>query len=303
MTETTRAPGVVVGVDGSTSSLLAARWAADEARRRGLGLHVVHAFLEPIMGDGYVLSDSEDAAIEGAARHVLDEAVRSIAAAYPDLDVSSSLERADPRTALLAAAESAVLTVVGGKGRGRFADVIVGSVALAVAAHGRSPVVVIPPGVVLDPAAGAGPILLGVSDSADCRAAVGFAFDEAAVRGAEVLATLVVDDHSVPPFVRGSARAGSEQDRIERAVLTEQLAGWPEKYPDVTLQTAVLHGRSAAALVEHGQRLSGTGGPSMVVVGSRGRGGLTGMLLGSTGHALIAHSPWPVVIVREGPTG
>jgi nucleotide-binding universal stress UspA family protein len=289
MTVTTRAPGVVVGVDGSTSSLLAARWAADEARRRGLGLHVIHAFLEPILGDGYVLSEGEDAAIEGAARHVLDDAVRSIAAAYPDLDISSSLERADPRTALLAAAESAVLTVVGGKGRGRFADVIVGSVALAVAAHGRSPVVVIPPGVVLDPTAGAAPILLGVSDSADCRAAVGFAFDEAAVRGAEVL--------------RGSARAGSEQDLKERAVITEQLAGWPAKYPDVTLRTAVLHGRSAAALVEHGQRLSGTGGPSMVVVGSRGRGGLTGMLLGSTGHALIAHSPWPVVIVREGPTG
>lgn len=302
MTRMSRSPGVVVGVDGSTQSLLAARWAADEAQRRGLNLHVIHAFLEPTLGDGYVVSAEEDAFIRAAAQHVLDEAARSIGDAYPDLDVYSTLVHRDPRTALVAAAESAMLTVVGGKGRSRLADVVVGSVALAVAAHSRSPVAVVPPGVALDAAASAGPILLGVSDSADCVAAVGFAFDEAAVRGVPVLAALVVDEHTVPQFARGPAHAGSEQDLKEQAVLTEQLGGWPEKYPEVDLQTVVLRGRAASALVEHARQLPGTGRPSMIVVGSRGRGGLTGMLLGSTGHALIAHSSWPVVIVRDGRT-
>ena len=303
MSYETRAPRVLVGLDGSDESMLAVRWAADVARRHGVALHLLHAYLEPAMGDGYVVPAAESDFVEAAARHVLDDAADAVAAAFPDLEVARTLVHGDPRPALLVAAEGAILTVVGGKGRSRFADVMLGSVALAVAAHGRGPVAVVPPGVALDAAAGDGPVLLGISDRADCLTAVGYAFEEAAVRGAAVLAALVVDDHTVPAFVREPACFGSDMQLRESAVLTEQLGGWPEKYPEVELKTVVLYGRSAAALVEHGRQLPADARPSMIVVGGRGRGGLTGMLLGSTGQALIAHSPWPVVIVQEHKAG
>lgn len=291
----TREHVVVAGIDGSTQALHAAHWAAGQAALRGAGLQLIHCYLEPIAGDGYLLAADVDEQLAAAAQQVLQDAAESVQGSYPDLLVLATLVHADPRPTLLAASASALLTVVGSKGRGRIADVVVGSVALTVASHAESPVAVIPSG---GAAATNGPVLLGVCDTADSVVAVGFAFAAAAASGTEVQAVLVVDEHSTPAFVRGPARTGSEQDHREQAVLTGQLTGWAEKYPDVPVHTQVRHGRVAPQLLASGRDLPNP--PGMVVVGSRGRGGLTGMLLGSTGHALIAHSLWPVVVVRPG---
>lgn len=85
------------------------------------------------------------------------------------------------------------------------------------------------------------------------------------------------------------------EDQEEHAVLAEQLAGWREKYPDVPVEPVVRRGRAAEALLRHDPA---TPAPQLVVVGSRGRGGFTGLLLGSTSHDLVGHSQWPVVVVR-----
>lgn len=177
---------------------------------------------------------------------------------------------------------------------------LLGSVALHLASHGRSPVAVVPAGTILDGPRSDGPILLGVDASVSCGDAVGYAFDEALARGAELIAVLVVDDSTVPPFVRGPARAGSIADQDEHNVLTAQLAEWVQRYPAVRIRMVVLRGRPAVALLDFGFGLTPSGSPSMVVIGGRGRGALAGFLLGSTGQSLISHAAWPVLVVRPG---
>ncbi len=291
---------IVAGVDGSGESLVAAHWAAHEAMRRRFRLRIVHGFADPPPRyPGYDLPLAVSRELHNAAQQILDVAVQSISACYPHLELTTSLVHADARRALVDASAGAVLTVVGSRGRGRVPEVLLGSVALHLASHGRSPIAVVPSGTVLDGPRSDGPILLGVDATVSCEDAVGYAFDEASARGVELIAVLVVDDTAVPPFVRGPARPGSIEAQNENSVLTSQLAPWAERYPEVTIRPIVLHGRPAGALLDFGLGLS-PAGPSMVVIGGRGRGALTGFLLGSTGQSLITDGTWPVLVVRPG---
>ena len=287
---------IVVGVDGSPASLTAARWAAREAGLRDLSLLLVHAFDIPVAGMlGYSIPTALTDGLYESGEQLLVDVAQELRQDHPDLEVASRLVRSDPRPVLVEASEGAVLTVVGTRGGGRIPEVILGSVALHSSAHGRSPVAVIPAGAAVDPArTQAGPVLLGVDGSRTSEAAVEFAFDEADRRGAPLRAVLVWDDVAL----RGLARVDSLielEDQEEHAVLAESLAGWREKYPDVPVEQVVRRGRAAEALLRHDPA---TPAPQLVVVGSRGRGGFTGLLLGSTSHALIGHSHWPVVVVR-----
>lgn len=295
---------IVAGVDGSGESLVGAHWAANEAMRRRFRLRLVHGFTDPpLRFPGSDLPQTLSHELHNTAQQVLDLAAHSISASFPHLEVTTSLVHADPRRVLVDASAGALLTVVGSRGRGRVPEVLLGSVALHLASHGRSPVAVVPSCAIPDGAQGAGPILLGVDASVGCEDAIGYAFDEANARGVELIAALVVDDSTVPPFVRGPARAGSLADQQEHEVLTTQISGWARQYPGVTTRELVLRGRPAAALVDYGLGLPPGGGPCMVVIGGRGRGGLAGLLLGSTGQNLITHAEWPVVVVRPGTAG
>ena len=293
----TRHQVVVVGIDGSKESLVAARWAAGEAERRHLALRLVHAFTVPIIGvPAFGVPADLTEGMRAAGSEALDDAAAAIKDSHPGLDFSTELVNLDPRPALVDASSDAVLTVVGTRGGGRIPEVVLGSVALHVAAHGRSPVAVISP-ITAEPSTG--PILLGVDGSGISEAAVAYAFDEAALRGARLDAVLVWDDLALRGFARGEANIGRLEDDEEHAVLAEQLAGWREKYPDVQVEQVILRGRPADSLIRYGKSLPEGEHPQLVVVGSRGRGGLTGLLLGSTSQSLICHSKWPVVVVRQ----
>lgn len=293
----TRHAVVVVGVDGSPESTAAALWAAEEANRRHLALRVLHAFAVPVSSaPAFGIQPDISEWIRAAGQDILDNATREITARWPALVVSAHLINTDARPALVGASGDALLTVVGSRGGGRVPEVVLGSVALHVAAHGRSPVAVISHQAAQS---STGAILLGVDGSGTSEAAVEFAFDEAAVRGADLEAVLVWDDIAVRGFARGAAQIGQLEDEEEHAVLAEQLAGWRDKYPDVTVRQVVRRGRPADALLRHGELRPADEQPQMVVVGSRGRGGLTGLLLGSTSQSLICHAPWPVVVVRR----
>lgn len=287
---------IVVGLDGSPESLTAARWAAREAALRNLSLLLVHAFDIPVAGMlGYTIPAALTDGLYGSGEQVLADAAQEIRQDHPDLEITSRLVQSDPRPILVEASEGAVLTVVGTRGGGRIPEVILGSVALHITAHGRSPVAVIPAGAAVDPVGiQAGPVLLGVDGSRTSEAAVEFAFDEADRRGAPLRAVLVWDDVALRGFARVDSMTKLE-DQEEQAVLAEQLAGWCEKYPDVPVEQVVRRGRVAEALLRHDPEPPA---PQLVVVGSRGRGGFTGLLLGSTSHALIGHCHWPVVVVR-----
>jgi nucleotide-binding universal stress UspA family protein len=291
---------IAVGIDGSPESMVAARWAADEAARRQLSLRLLHAYATtPLIGvPAYgVPSDINEGLIE-AGTDALSQAVAEIQKSQPEVAFTAELVKSDPRPALIEASGTSMLTVIGRSGGGRIPEVILGSVALHVAAHGRSPVAVISTHA---PEPSGGPVVLGVNGSAISEDAVSYAFDEASRRHTRLDAVLSWDDLAMRGGLGGGTpEMAAMEDEEEHVVLAEQLAGWRDKFPDVEVHQIVAHGKPAEAILLHAQQLPDGSGPQMIVVGSRGRGGLTGLLLGSTSQRLICHSPWPVVVVRQG---
>ena len=288
-------PLVVVGVDGSPESAAAARWAADEAVRRHEELQLIYSSFLPVLGYpamGYPVGFVELADQQG--RELLAAVAREIRARQPGLTISTEQLQSDPRQALVDASRAASLTVLGNRGGGRLQDVMVGSVALHVAGHAYSPVAVIPKEHQLR----GGPILVGVDGSANSAAAIAFAFDEAAVRGVDLVAVLTFDDWAAQGLASRPLEFSVAGTQEEHAVMSEELAGWREKYPDVSVRQEVFRGQAADCLVGFAEHAPPAQQPQMIVVGSRGRGGLTGLLLGSTSHALISHAKCPVVVVR-----
>jgi nucleotide-binding universal stress UspA family protein len=252
---------------------------------------LVYAYSLPIAGyAGYSMAPDDLGAImraEGTA--MLREVAAGLRADHPALDVAIRLFQGDPVQALRRESEQARLTVVGSRGIGRVSGVLLGSVAMAITSHGTAPVAVVPaegPG-----GSAGGPVVVGVDGSATSEAAIAFAFDEAAVRGVRLLAVHTWNDVR-PTLVDPTMIDYAKLEDGERAELSEQLAGWREKYPDVDVRPIVVRGRPTQTLLRY------AGQAELVVVGSRGRGGFAGMVLGSTSHTLITHAICPVVVVR-----
>lgn len=285
---------VVVGVDGSPAAVVATQWAARQAVRRGADLLVLSAHRPPAVGLPTAALPGEDR--DGhprAGRELVDMVVRRLRQRYPDLRVDGAVEHRDPRVALLDAGRGAALTVLGNRGTGRLPEALGGSVALYVTAHAVTPVAVVP----RRPVPAAGPVVVGVDPAGTGQAAVDVAFDEAARRGADLVAVLAVDrvvGHQ--GFARRPVRPLPAEIESDEALLAEQLAGWAEKYPDVIVHRVLLDGRPAHCLT-HVAELTGLPRPQLTVVGSRGRGPLAGLVLGSTGHDLIGAAPGPVLVV------
>jgi nucleotide-binding universal stress UspA family protein len=286
-------PGaVVVGVDGSTSSAAAVAWAADEAERRHAVLGLVHAYRRPTRAGhpGHIaIPDDLLAQLRVAGEHLLDTTAAALADDHPDLTVVRTLVQGRAEEALRSASEHAQLTVVGHAAATRAARVLLGSVAFSITSTNPVPVAVIPTG--HSPADG--PIVVGVDGSVLSEAAVAFAFDEAAIRRTDLIAVhawndVSLDSRRLEPLLI-DPRFLEQQ---ERALLSERLAGWTEKYPDVPVRKVLVHQRPATALLHYSRTARA------VVVGSHGRSGFAGMVLGSTSHALATHAPCPVIVVR-----
>lgn len=291
--------GVVVGVDGSEPGLRASRWAAWEARRRGVPLRLVHVILgfdepwlaDPNVGEGY------REALLGLAHGRLAAAREAALAAAPGVSVEDRLAAGDPAQRLTEESVEAELVILGDRGLGGFSGLLLGSVAVAVAQRAECPVVVARGPVPGEAPSGEdAPVVVGIDGSPVSEAAVAFAFDAAAVRRVPLVAVHawwdVLVDPAAAPFLDLAAAEAREQE-----VLAERLAGWSEKYPDVVVRRVVVPDRPARALVERSHDAQ------LVVVGSRGRGGFTGLLLGSVGRTLMQHAACPVAVVRPHPAG
>lgn len=276
---------VVAGVDGSPSSLEALRWAAESAAQRGLPLAIVTA-----TEDGW----GEEAQAQG--ERVSREAGRLAREARPGLDVDARFTADNPAHALIEASYNASLVVVGSRGHGGFHDMLLGSTSLHTAMHARSPVAVIRPRSA-EPAPGsesAGRVIVGVDGSKRSAAAIDFAFDEAARTGRGVTAIhawqgpITAGTLGMMPYVPGNA----EQRESEVGLLDNTLRPWLSRYPRIDVHKLTPQMSPAAAMVRQSM------GAHLAVVGSRGLGGFSGLLLGSTGQALIHHAGCPVVIVH-----
>ncbi|MEU9607251.1 universal stress protein [Streptomyces sp. NPDC048057] len=287
---------VVVGVDGSESSLTAVEVAAREARLRGVGLRVVHAFIWPKMHVNLEPSPvgPREGGLRNLAERYLRDAVERARQSEPDVEVTQDLVTGESLTVLEALSREASLVVVGSRGMGGFVGLLVGSTAVHLAAHGRCPVLV-----VRGEAEPTGPVLIAVDGSPEADEAVGFAFVEASLRGAELVALHAWntwterggDDPGHPSnLVDGIDRLRDTEERL----LSEALSGWQDKYPDVTVHRRLVHDRVRQALIEASEDAQ------LVVMGARGRGGFAGLLLGSVSQALLHHSHCPVAVVRGG---
>ncbi len=288
---------VVVGVDGSAESAHAADWAAHEAARRHATLHVLTAFRPYPAGlPGVPEAGEYTAGWPAIGQALVDGVVGRLQDRHPGLTVEGEYRLCDPRPALVQASRSAVMTVVGNRGSGRLPEVLTGSVALHLAARGESPVAVVPlPAGAEIPMTG--PVLVGVDPLGSSQPALDLAFDEAARRGVELIAVLAGDRLVAHQgFARRPVRPLAVELEEDEAVLSEQLAGWAAKYPEVTVHARLMNGRPARCLARFAE-LTGSVPPQVTVVGSRGHGSLAGLVLGSTSHELIAAATGPVLVV------
>ncbi|HVQ91827.1 MAG TPA: universal stress protein [Mycobacteriales bacterium] len=286
---------VVVGVDGSGSSLVAVDLAVAEAALRKRPLCIVHAFIWPYLH--VPLGPSPYGPPEGGLRHqaerILAEAYARARAAAPYVPVDRELVAGEAAAVLRERSRTAALLVVGDRGLGGFTGLIIGSVAVQLAAHATCPIIVTRGAA--DPA---GPVLLGVDGSPANDAAVGFAFEEAALRGVPLTAVhtwthpVSAGCGDVLPPVYDSADVQAEEARV----VAEALAGWCGKYPDVVVHRELAHGGARKALIDATRRAQ------LVVVGTRGHGGFAGLLLGSVSQAVLHHAACPVAVVPHPPT-
>ncbi|MEU4008346.1 universal stress protein [Streptomyces pseudogriseolus] len=271
---------VIVGVDGSPSSLAAADVAAEEARLRGARLRIVHAFARP-------------ADLDPMIHGVLAETEQRIHERVPGLDVTRTVVSGDALTVLRTESRHAVLTVLGRRGRGLFGDLLLGSTSMQLATHGHGPLMVVrgrP-----DPH---GPVLLAADGSPAGNAAASFAFREAELRGAPLTAMHVWNTwgESTPYEDPGDPLSVVvDLDQLEqrhRQLLVDVIQPWASAHQGVTVQQRVERGRVRQTL------LKATREAQLVVAGARGHGGVAGMLLGSVSQALLHHADCPVTVVR-----
>ncbi|MFJ9010034.1 universal stress protein [Streptomyces canus] len=267
---------LVVGIDGSEASLEAVDWAADEAVRRDVPLHLLHA--APADHDA---SDLVAAASERARKSA------------PAVRLSSEVLSEDAASALVSDGRNALALVLGSRGLGGLTGLLLGSVSLAVAAHADCPVVVVRGGA--EPRHGRfGCVVVGVEDGEGSGTAVEFAFREAHVRRCRLLAVhawSVPVGNPGPPGLSGYALQAL--DRPPAQVLADALRGPEKRYPDVTVRSEVVEGSARQAL------LNSASGADLLVVGARRRHGHVGLQLGLVNHAVLHHAPCPIVVVPQ----
>ena len=282
---------VVVGNDGSEEGYRAVRWAADEARRLGTGLNIVHAWLWPFfkVDLGPPAHAPAGAGLRAKAEAVLAESTRHAHEVAPTLAVSTSLVAGDAAPELLRQAGNARMLVVGSRGLGGFTGLLLGSVGVELSAHASCPVVV-----VRGRSGPTGPVLAGVDESEQSAAAALAAAGEARRRNAELV---LLHAWTTPLRGEGGGPIGYEQlaeagQRAGRDLLAKIQESVAEHQPDVSVRLVLADHSPTADLV------SASKDAQLLVVGSRGVGALRGLLLGSTTHALIHHSDCPVLVHR-----
>jgi nucleotide-binding universal stress UspA family protein len=275
---------VVVGVDGSEESLLAAEWAAMEAKRHGLPLRIVSApATVPRMQADRISPVTVADAVRGTSERALGTAVTRVKEMIPGLEVTTGLLSGPPALAVAASGSDAAMLVVGARGSGGFAAMVLGSVSRYAAHRAACPVIVVRQATM----AVHREVTVGIRDPQETGAALAFAFGEAAARHADLVAV-----HAwlwSPSALRAPADVPLHPEQISDEAarsLSAALDQWREKYPSVRIRHDVIRGHPARILANYSAR------SDLVVIGRHGDSGI-----GSVQHALLLHARGPVAVV------
>ncbi|MFF0488444.1 universal stress protein [Nocardia sp. NPDC004068] len=287
---------IVAAVDGSAVSYHAVGWAAAEAALYGRALHLiasVYVHVPAGWGPGVMLSESNIDDLHADGERIVTEATRVARAAAPDAVAITTAVTFDPIIpVLLEQSGVAAMIVVGSRGHGALRRGLLGSVSTAVTRHAHCPVTVVRGWSPTDPVAANKPVLVGVDGSENSVPAIELAFEAASRRKVGVTALHAWSDAAMG---REVPIIGWDDVLHERAAadFSASLAGWSEQYPEVPVRRILVPDRPVRALLEAAEDAQ------LVVVGSHGRGGFTGMLLGSTSAALAQSVDCPITIVRK----
>ncbi len=275
---------IVIGVDGSPAATVAARWAACEAATRDVELTIVHVLRSapdalPLTGWPAIplpAEVGEDQLAQG--EKILDDTLEVIAKTIGVRQPRSIASRvcigAVVPTLSGFSHKGSQMIVVGRRGRGGIHRALLGSVSSGVLHNAHGPVAVVHDHASADPPSAA-PVVVGVDGPPASESAIAIAFDEASRRGVDVVA------------VHGFEHADTS---MAGALLEQKLAGWQERYPDVAVHRVITRDHPADALLDQSRRAQ------LVVVGSRGRGGLAGKVLGSVSAAVVQACRIPVIV-------
>jgi nucleotide-binding universal stress UspA family protein len=277
----------VVGVDGSAQSLSAVEWAAAEAAARDARLVVCHVV--GVASSAVPVAFQLTPHLDAGARDLVDAAVDRAVATRPGLPVRACVRHGSPAWELVQLAGDTGTVVVGHRGLGGFAELLLGSVGAQVAARARGPAVVVRPMVRPD-----GPVLIGLDGVDDLHPALEYGFDHAGRHGRPVQVLHAFHDpmatrgglaYQLPDADHGHARQAAATH------LSEAVQPWQDKYPDVPVELVAVGGPATHALADASL------GCSLLVVGRRGTHGLARMLLGSVSRTVIRHAHSPVAVV------
>ena len=286
--------GIIVAVDDSTAAKEAVRWATREAELRNVPLTLVHAISPEVATwtDVQALPPGLARWQHDHGRRLLDDTVKIVehaARSGGPAEVHTELLPSAAVPTLVDLSKDAELVVAGARGSRKWHGRLMGSVSSGLLRHAHCPVVIIHDEDLQMPAQA--PILVGIDGSPASELATAIAFDEASRRHVKLIALHAWSDADVSewPGIDWPATQPMAEE-----VLAERLAGWQETYPDVQVRRIVLCDQPARQLVERSQKAQ------LVVVGSRGRGGFAGMLVGSVAETVAQLARVPVIVAGRG---
>lgn len=288
---------IVVAVDGSGASNNAVRWAANTALKRGLPLRLATSYTMPqyLYAEGMVPPDELFADLQSESMETIEKAREIAHEVAPGILIGHTIAEGSPIDMLLEMSSDVTMLVLGSRGLGGLSGMVLGSVSAAVVSHAHCPVVVVRENNLVTEETKYGPVVVGVDGSEVSQHATEYAFEEAAARGAELIAVHTWMDMQAQSSLVGMSAAQSQWDEIEqqqRELLSERLEPLMEKFPDVVVKKVITRDRPVRALAEQAE------GAQLLVTGSHGRGGFRGMLIGSTSRALLQSAPCPMMVVR-----